>query len=168
MADNAILVHLFRHNLWANDRIVLACSGLSASQLEQEVVGTYGPLSATLVHLARAQGGYLKTLTSWQPGPEHRLEYDEPFPGLERVGWHLRFTGERLIEVAGKASADRVVEGVRDGRPYRYPEWVVLLQAAVHATEHRQQVATSLAILGMETPEPDVWAFWDEVRPPES
>lgn len=164
MAENEILVQLFRHNLWANDQMVATCHQLTDDELRTESVGTYGRLSQILVHLARAQGGYLRTLDGWEPGEEHRLEYGDPFAGVDRVAEHLRFTGQRLVHVARHASADRILEGVRDGESYRYPEWVVLLQAAQHATEHRQQIATSLSALGIDPPEPDVWAYWDAVK----
>ncbi len=155
------LVELFHHNVWANGVMLDACRDLSDEQLATELAGTYGRLDRTLVHLARAQGGYLRTLTDWQPGPEHSLEYDDPFPGVDRIAEHLLFTGERLIEVARNESADRILEGTWNGEAYRFPEWVVLLQVAHHATEHRQQIATMLTNIGVEPPEPDFWAYWD-------
>lgn len=164
MTSRTILVELFRHNLWANAEMLAACGALSDEQLETEVLGTYGRVSQILVHLARAQGGYVRTLTDWQPGPEHRLEYDERFPGIDRIRDHLGFTGERLVEVAQNASADTPLEGTWNDEPYRFPTWVVLLQAAHHATEHRQQLATALTSLGIEPPEPDVWTYWDSIR----
>jgi uncharacterized damage-inducible protein DinB len=162
--ENAILLELFRHNLWANGVMVDACRDLSADQLSTDLAGTYGRLDQTLVHLARAQGGYLRTLADWQPGSEHRLEYDEPFPGVDRIAEHLRFTGERLIEVARRASSDRVLMGARGDGPYEFPEWVLLLHAAHHATEHRQQIATMLTNLGIEPPEPDPVAYWQSTQ----
>ncbi len=162
--ENEILVRLFEHNVWANAEMLAPCRGLSDEQLETETTGTYGRLSHTLIHVARAQGGYLRRLTDWQPGPEHRLEYEDPFPGVERIDEHLRFTGERLIDVAREASADRILEGVDGGERWTIPAWVVLLQAAYHATEHRQQIATTLTNLGIEPPEPDLWTYWDAVR----
>lgn len=162
--ENAILVDLFGHNLWANGLMLDACRDLSADQLSTELAGTYGRLDQTLVHLARAQGGYLRTLADWQPGSEHRLEYDEPFPGVDRIAEHLRFTGERLIEVARNASGDRVLKGAWGDEPYELPEWVLLLHAAHHATEHRQQIATMLTALGHQPPEPDVVAYWHAMR----
>lgn len=159
-----ILVELFRHNQWANAEMLAACRGLSDDQLTTEMTGTYGRLDQTLIHLARAQGGYIRTLTDWQPGPEHRLEYDEPFPGVDRIAEHLRFTGERLIEVAGEASADRMLEGTWGEEPFRLPAWVLLLHAAHHATEHRQQIATMLTNLGIDPPEPDPVAYWNAIQ----
>jgi len=55
--ENAILLELFRHNLWANGVMLDACQDLSDEQLATELAGTYGRLDQTLVHLARAQGG---------------------------------------------------------------------------------------------------------------
>ena len=161
--ENAILLELFRHNLWANAVMLDACRRLSPDRLSTELVGTYGRLDKTLVHLARAQGGYLRTLAGWQPGPEHRLEYDDRFPGVERIAEHLRFTGERLIEVARRASSDRGLKGEWGDEPYRFPEWVLLLHAAHHATEHRQQIATILTSLGIDPPEPDAVAYWNSI-----
>lgn len=162
--ENPILAELFRHNQWANATMLDACRRLTAEQLSTEVMGTYGRPDHTLIHLARAQGGYLISLAGWQPGDEYRLEYDEPFPGVDRIAEHLRFTGEGLIEVARTASADRVVEGSWGDEPFSLPEWVLLLHAAHHATEHRQQIATMLTTLGHEPPEPDVVAYWHAVR----
>jgi uncharacterized damage-inducible protein DinB len=161
--ENEILARMFRHNVWANERMLAACGPLSAEQLATELEGTYGRLDRTLIHLARAQGGYVRQLTAWQPGPEHRLEYDEPFPGTDAIARHLAFTGERLVDVASSLPADRELTLEYDGEPQSLPAWVVLIQAAYHATEHRQQVATVLTTLGFEPPEPDLWAYWDEL-----
>jgi uncharacterized damage-inducible protein DinB len=161
-----ILLELFRHNRWANAEIVGACAGLSDAELATELPGTYGRLDHTLIHLARAQGGYAMDLGAWQPGPEHRLEYDEPFPGVERIGRHLDETGAVLVEIAERVDPDRILELEDDETGMRrpYAEWVVLLQAAFHGTEHRQQIATILTHLGLEPPEPDVWAYWESTR----
>lgn len=165
MADNHYLVQLLRHMNWANERMVEACRALSDDQLAHEEVGTYGRLDETLIHLARAQGGYLKRLSDWKPTNEHRLEYDEPFPGVDRIAWHLGFTGAWLAEIGGSASEEWMLEIEDDGVLERLPAWIVLLQAAHHATEHRQQIATALTALGVEPPEPDLWAYWDTIRP---
>jgi uncharacterized damage-inducible protein DinB len=162
--SNRILVRLFEHNRWANENMLQACADLSSEQLAVCVPGTYGRLDQTLIHLARAQGGYIRRLTDWQPREEHRLEYDDPFPGVVRVLDHLAFTGVRLIEIASTLDEQRVLElPGDDGELVRLPAWVVLLQAAYHATEHRQQIATTLTHLGIEPPEPDFWAYAEAI-----
>ena len=47
MGENAVLVHLFDHNLWANERMARACAGLTDAQLAIETTGPYGALSTT-------------------------------------------------------------------------------------------------------------------------
>ncbi len=163
-AENAILIEFFRHNLWANAVMLDACRDLSDAQLGTELAGTYGRLDQTLVHLASAQGGYLRSLADWQPGAEHRLEADDAFSGVVRISEHLRLTGERLIEVARSASPDRTLEGTWNGELYRFPEWVLLLHAAHHATGHRHQIASLLTNLGIEPPEPDPMAYWNSTQ----
>jgi len=162
--ENAILVEQFRHNAWANAEMLAACRGLSDEQFGTEVTGTYGSLGTTLVHLARAQGGYLRRLTDRQPGLEHRLEYEDPFPGVDRIDAHLQCTGGLLIDVAREASVERILEFESDGQARRVAAFIVLLQAIHHGTEHRQQIATALTTLHVEPPEPDLWAYWDSVQ----
>jgi uncharacterized damage-inducible protein DinB len=163
-AENEVLVRLFEHAAWANERMLEACRPLSAEQLDTITPGTYGRLGHTLIHLARAQGGYVRTLAGWQPGPEHRLEYDEPFAGIDRIAEHIASTGQMLVGIARMIEPAHVLSGTDDEGAWSLPAWVVLLQAAYHATEHRQQVATALSALGFEPPEPDLWAYWDAIK----
>ncbi len=165
--ERRVLVHLFEHNVWANDEMLAACVSLTDAQLTTEFAGTYGRLDQILIHLARAQGGYARRVTGWEPGPEHRLEYEEPFPGVDRIASHLRHTGGLLVDAAATIDEHRTVTLDPDDEwaSRVIPAWVVLLQAAYHATEHRQQVATALGVLGNEPPEPDLWNYWDAIDP---
>jgi uncharacterized damage-inducible protein DinB len=52
------LVELFRHNQWANLRLLAACSDLSEEQLDASAAGTYGHIADTLVHILAAEEPY--------------------------------------------------------------------------------------------------------------
>jgi uncharacterized damage-inducible protein DinB/uncharacterized glyoxalase superfamily protein PhnB len=156
---NEILANLFRHNLWANRRMFEACLPLTGEQLATDVAGTYGRLDETLQHLAASEGGYVNALDGWSPPDGHGLGPGVPFPGVPFLLERIRMTGEALIEVARAIRPEQEV----DAKGETFTAWVVLLQAAYHATEHRQQIATMLTRLGIEPPEPDYWAF-DEAR----
>lgn len=154
---NTILVDLFRHHRWANEQMLAACLPLTAEQLATETPGTYGRLDRTLRHLARAEGWYLNLLAGWtDPEGDVLARGKTDFPGVPWLVEWLRRTGDALVDVARSVTPAATILD-EDGRPY--PAWVVLLQAAYHATEHRQQIATALASLGIEPPEPDLWAF---------
>jgi uncharacterized damage-inducible protein DinB len=64
--DNPI-VTLFRHNLWANLRLLDVCLGLRDEQLDATLVGTFGTIRATLFHIVGAEGYYLNLLTGQTP-----------------------------------------------------------------------------------------------------
>jgi uncharacterized damage-inducible protein DinB len=155
---NAILANLMRHNLWANERMFEACLPLSDEQVATELAGTYGRLDETLLHLAGAEGGYLHRLTGWTPPEGYGLGEGVAYPGVPLLLERMRMTGGALIDVARELPADRVLPN-EDAPDSPYPAWMILLQAAYHATEHRQQIATLLTHLGVEPPEPDLWAF---------
>ena len=161
--DNRILVELFRHNLWANAEMLAACRDLPPHAWDASVAGTYGPLGHIVMHMTRAQAGYLRRLGGWQPGPGFEPNEEGDFPGVEVMERQLAHTGGALIEVARDLSPDRMLELDYEGSVHRVAAWVVLLQAAYHATEHRQQVATTLTSIGVEPPEPDFWVFWERV-----
>ncbi len=146
------LAELFRHNRWANERLLEACRTLTDEQRATTVEGTYGELGYTLTHLVRAESYYLKLLTDWQPPV--RWEVPGPFPGIDTLLDRARFTGDQLIEVADGVDPDRALPV--DGK--QVPASVVLVQAINHATEHRGHVATILTQIGIQPPEMDGWA----------
>jgi hypothetical protein len=49
------LATLFRHNLWANLRLLERCSELTGEQLDATIVGGFGSIQDTLEHIVRAE-----------------------------------------------------------------------------------------------------------------
>jgi len=154
-----ILVHLFRHNRWANGLMVEACRSLSENQLDTTVEGTYGSIRDTLNHLASAEGGYVFRLTG-QPRP---LVHDDPFPGVDRISEILERTGAALEEVAAGLNQEKTIEVNRPEGAVTIPAFVILLQAVNHATDHRSHIATILTQLGIEPPGLDLWDYNEQV-----
>ena len=153
------LAEMFRHNRWANVRLLEACRDLTDEQRAASVEGTYGELGYTLIHLVRGESWYVKLLTGWQPPV--RWEIPGPWPGIEALVERARFTGEQLIETAAQIAPDKELDTGEE----RVPASVVLLQAINHATEHRAHAATILTQLGIYPPTMDGWAFDDyEIR----
>ena len=148
------LAELFRHNRWANERLLEACRPLTEEQRAATVDGTYGELGHTLIHIVRAESGYLKLVTGWQPLV--RWEIPGPWPGIDALLERSRFTGDRLIEVADQVAPDASLL-TQDVGPV--PASVVLVQIINHATEHRAQVATILTQIGIQPPSMDGWVF---------
>ena len=150
-----VLTHLFRHNRWANLAMFSACRGLSDEALDTSVVGTYGSLRDTLLHLARAEAGYLHRLS----GEPRLIDREAPYPGLEPLIGLLDQTGSALEAIADSIETDRTIRIEHEEGPADVPAFVILLQVINHATEHRIHVATILTQLGHEPPDLDLWQY---------
>ena len=147
------LGELFRHNRWANERMLEACRNLTDEQRATAVEGTYGELGDTLVHIVNGESFYLELLTGWEPPVS--WEIPGPWPGIDALLERARFTGDRLWELADTADPDALL----DRGDVQVPTSVVLVQAVNHATEHRAQAATILTQLGIVPPLVDGWNF---------
>jgi uncharacterized damage-inducible protein DinB len=151
------IVDLFKHNLWANVRLLDACALLSAEDLAAECEGTYGALGDTIVHLLASEGRYVHAFTK-VPGDLPLQEGDPPDFDVMRKRVHM--SGEALIEIAGETTADLILKGEYGGRPYEMRGVMLLGQAINHATEHRAHVAAIMTQRGLTPPRMDMLGYW--------
>jgi uncharacterized damage-inducible protein DinB len=154
-----LLVEFFRHNTLMNQRLLEACRQLPPDQLTATVVGTYGSIGATLVHIANSQESYAaRLLDTERPEPLPR----DPFPGFEALAERFARGDAQLHEAATQPDLDRRVQVSGDDPPGSWwmPVSLFLLQAINHGTEHRSQMATILTQLGVEPPAMDGWAYF--------
>lgn len=150
----------FRHNLWANRRILDACAGLSDAQLDATVEGTAGTVRDTLKHIAGAERRYVAALRGTydqQPPPDREI-----WPGVAALRDAVSESGQALIELCEAIPGETTVRGVRRGEPFELPAWHFFVQSINHATEHRSQVATILTQQGIQPPAMDSWTFMTE------
>ena len=55
----SLLGDAFGHHIWATERLIDACAGLTSEQLKSPAPGTYGSVIDTLRHLVEADSWYL-------------------------------------------------------------------------------------------------------------
>lgn len=154
---NGILVHFYRHNLWANRQVLDICAGLGDEHVDAGAPGSFGSVRDTLVHLLAAEGRYVALLTGRMP--ENPLRESDGFPGFEALRTRAHESGETLIAIAAEARGDQQVQQTYRGESYTMSVAIPLLQAINHATEHRTNVTSILAGRGIELPEIDSWSF---------
>lgn len=154
MAD--AIADLFKHNLWANLRLLDACTSLSADDLTATCEGTYGPLSDTLTHMLASEERYVM---QWTP-VDARIGEDMPFPGFDTLRASEEASGRALIDIASKTTADDMLRGTYRDTPYEMRAALLLGQAINHATEHRAHVATIMSQRGITPPRMDVLGLW--------
>lgn len=151
---NTPLVAFFRHNLWANLRLLDFCVDLSDDLLDASALGTYGSVRATFMHIVGNEERYGAALAAREFGKPVR-----DFPGFAALRERLQQSGEELIAIAAKEPPDRMLSGVLRGESYTLPAAVLLIQAINHATEHRGHIASILSQHGATPPALDGWAF---------
>ncbi len=158
MSEN--LVELFRHNAWANERLLDAREGLSDARLDATVVGTFGSVRDTLIHIVGAQERYVAALA--EAGPVGVSRERSPFLGLAELRDGARASGEALVELAARARSGATVTAERRGQGYTLPVRLLLVQAINHATEHRARVAAILTQQDIDPPGMDGWTYHED------
>ena len=155
------LVMLFRHNLWANLRLIDTCLALDPVQLGETAAGTYGTIYDTLQHIAGADQWYLSLLTGRRP-PIRLRRGDHA--DLAVIREQAAISGAGLIAAAATVSPGDIVYMDDDDDKdlvWPTPATIILTQVINHATEHRSQVMTLLTQLGMEPEELSGWTYMD-------
>lgn len=154
------LTTLFSHNLWANLRLLERCADLTSEQLAASIPGARGSIRDTLEHMTTAEQSYFSRISTDKPfiRPEDSL----PMTIVEMKD-SMRATGNGLIEWATKVQAEDMVQLDWDGTPRAVPKTIILTQVINHATEHREQVKAILTEMGIEPPDLQSWAYFDEI-----
>lgn len=150
---------VFRHNLWANLRLLEHCEARTSEQMEATIPGSRGTLHDTLQHIATSERSYFWRVSTGQP---YRHPADAPPMSIAEMTESLRASGSGLIEWAPKVGVGDTVEVDWDGTPRRVPKSIILIQAINHATEHREQVKAILTELGIEPPDLSGWEYFDQ------
>ncbi len=160
--DTSVLTELFRHNTWANLKLLDFCAGLSDDQLEATAVGTFGSIRATLVHIVGAEVDYVNRVNGKTPAVP--LPGDQ-FPGFEVLKEAVRWAGDELPQLAVTARADSIVRETSPQAPVvvEYPLSALMVQAVNHSTEHRTQISAIVTQLGIEPPDMSGWAYMEEM-----
>jgi uncharacterized damage-inducible protein DinB len=158
MVEN-ILVRLFEHNNWANQRIIQACSVLSDEQLDAEPQSaTKGSIRRTLIHLASSQQNYFALLTlPVEVRPDTHPAYAE-------LQLSASISGEGLLSLAREWPEKYRETRLRTKNGYFVEPWVIMVQAINHATEHREQIKSMLSSLGVTPPDMDGWDYGEAIN----
>lgn len=160
MQPSDVLTTLFRHHLWANLRLLERCAELTDEQLDATVPGTFGSIRDTLQHIVTSEQSYVSRISTGQP--RRRPKGAPPLTFAEMME-SVRTSGLGLIEWAPRVQADDTVQVDWDGTLRAVPKSIILTQAINHATEHRAQIMVILTQLGIEPPDLQGWAYFDEL-----
>src|SRR3990170_2777681 len=153
-----VLREAFRHNSWANHRLLEFCRGLSAEQLNASSPGAYGNVLSTLRHILGAEAMYRSLLSGSFPDWDWRAEEPPKVAEMERWSADMAVFWEHLLTQPLDPQR-ALVWKLRDGTERNTRAGIVLSQAIHHGTAHREQICTILTTMGIEPPDLSVWAY---------
>jgi uncharacterized damage-inducible protein DinB len=154
------LTTLFSHHLWANLRLLEKCAKLTEEQLAATIPGARGTIQETLQHIVTAERSYFSRIST---GQRYDHPADAPPMTIADMMESVQATGSGLIEGATNVQPGDTVQIDWDGTPRDVPKTIILTQVINHATEHREQVKATMTELGIEPPNLQSWAYFDEI-----
>ncbi|MEM7332941.1 MAG: DinB family protein [Chloroflexota bacterium] len=147
---------MFEYNLWANTQLIQLCGTLSDEQLSVEMKGVFGQIHPTLVHLIRAEAGYINRLVGAWVFTDDVVWEETSMHDLLKLA---EKSGQKLVEIASQTDPTAIHNVEVNGNPFHFYNWTVVLQALYHGIEHRTQVKMMLTQLGVEHPELAAWDY---------
>lgn len=120
----SVIVEFIHYNNWANQRILEVCRGLDEDQLAFNAPGTFGTIRATLVHIIRAEAGYVSLLTGSRPKPS--FEWDAN-PGLSEMTEYSKKVGDALVQAALTVRPTDVIHQHRQDETINYKAIVLMI-----------------------------------------
>ena len=159
--EQIALYHLFRHNAWANARLLNFCQELTGEQLAATAPGAVGTVAETLHHFVQAEGGYLSRVAldlvpgDWQTYlakdlASVRARAEE----MERLWLEYAARDPDLSEIRRKEWPDVTHE---------FPAYMEIAQALFHSSTHREQVSMILTAIELASPDLQPLAWADEI-----
>jgi uncharacterized damage-inducible protein DinB len=159
MKTNAeiVLPEMMLYNNWANQQVLAACADLTEEQLALLAPGSYGSIRATLQHIIRAEGSYLKLITGSRP--ETAIQWDAA-PRLTEMAAYAAQVGEALVQAAEQVDPNTRITQEHDGETNHFKALVLFIQIINHGVEHRTNITSTLAQHKLPAPDVDGWSYW--------
>src|SRR6188508_2391053 len=156
----SILDDAFRHHIWATERIINACSGLTRAQLNAPCLGTYGSILDTLRHTVESDRSYARRFPTGKHLPDIAEEAQTTFAEMRMA---MAANGEAWLKLLeGDLDPDAETVARFETEEYYAPYGVRLAQVLHHGTDHRSQICTALTTIGIEPRQIDVWGYAEE------
>ena len=164
-ATNKTLDQLLGHMAWANADVFTRLAGLPDASLKLTAPGSEWSVAAIAHHIVTAAENYAQRLHG-DPRAEKR-EVPATAQEMAALGGALAEADARLRHAAGQPG-EQVIEWISfSGEPLAIPRWTLVNQAVHHATEHRAQIAGTLAAHGINAIDldaVDVWTYEESMR----
>jgi uncharacterized damage-inducible protein DinB len=148
---------LYAYNRWANARILDQAEKLTPEQLHAPNNRSFGNIHDTLVHLMETEFFWSGLIwpgkaidIDWEPFEFHPDDYQDVAAIRERWAEIESGLSAFIDELTpeGENSPERIVVWTDNGPMLRRRLWPSMLSVALHATQHRSEIAMMLTEYG--------------------
>lgn len=150
------LAELIRYNNWANQQVLEACQNIDEELLDTEIPGAYGSIRDTLVHIFRAEAGYVRLMGVKRPQPPFQRE-DQP--SIAEITDYAAQVGQALLDTVNRVPLTFPISEEWQGQQLHYNALLVFIQTINHGIEHRTNITTILNQEQLAPPAVDGWAY---------
>ncbi len=159
-----VIRSLYQYNVWANHRILIAVSKLTAEQFLARAGTSYPSVRDTLVHTMSAEWIWL---SRWKGSSPNAMFEAADFPKLQSIQtrWAtIEVETQQFIDQLNPLQLGEVVSYVNTrGKKWSYPLWQQMIHQVNHATQHRSEVAAILTHFGCSPGDMDYLVYQDEL-----
>jgi uncharacterized damage-inducible protein DinB len=152
---------MLEYNLWADERLLTACSQLTDAQYTREVGGSFPSIRGVVTHIGgvahawrtRFEGGEVTTLLA-----EAEVgAADAAMREVRQAHDVLMREASRSVDELNQIFTYRSIRGIQ----VSLPRWAVLRHVVNHGTYHRGQIANMMRQVGVAPPSTDyfLWAM---------
>jgi len=156
---------LYDYSDWANGMFLKVIARFTDAQFTQVVVGSYGSVRNTLVHMLSAEWGWLDRCGGTARGPKlNSADYptaESVITAWSRVESYVR---EFLSKLTDEDVTRNVEFSIEAGSKHSMPIGELMHHAANHAVHHRGQVALLLRMLGYSPGNVDILFYYGEAH----
>jgi uncharacterized damage-inducible protein DinB len=158
-----VIRSLYQYNAWANHRILIAVSTLTAEQFLARAGSSYPSVRDTLVHTMSAEWIWL---SRWKGSSPSAMFGATDFPKLQSIQtrWGtIEAETQQFIDQLNPLQLGEVVAYVNTrGEKWSYPCWQQMIHQVNHATQHRSEVAAILTHFGFSPGDLDYLVYVDD------
>jgi uncharacterized damage-inducible protein DinB len=163
MVTPELLRTLFQYNLWADLRLLDACSALTAEQFTRNLGSSFSSVRDTVAHLYGAEWVWNERIQGRSPAA---LVSGAQFPDLASLRAKLEEMDRYYLDYVSKLTQQDLDQVIHyksfTGDPFSNPLWQTLHQLTNHASYHRGQVTTMLRQLGVKAVSTDLIGYYRE------
>ena len=155
---------LYDYNLWANHRILDACSALTQQQFAQRIESSFPSVRETLVHICAAEWIWLERWLGRSPGTEEWEQFGRELTDFARLRTYWADREGKLKSFVAALTPERLAAPFQirtvAGKIYIQPLWQMLQHLVNHGSYHRGQVTMMLRQLGANPIGTDLITFY--------